>query len=118
MKPFDLKAALAGAKVINGQGKPATDIAYFPSVISHYKVYAVIDEGVLAFTETGYFCENRHLGTRADLFMAPVTNEGWINIYKGRKLGKFVHKTEEEARAIADLGLIDCVRIEWENKGD
>jgi hypothetical protein len=36
MKPFVLEEALAGAKVINGCGEPATDIAYFPSENSVY----------------------------------------------------------------------------------
>jgi hypothetical protein len=112
MKPFNLEEALAGAKVITGCGEPATDIAYFPSENSVYKVGAVINGGVRFFTVDGHFRDKKH-DFICDLFMAPVKSEGWINIYKSRKLGYCVHKTEEEAQA-SSSGRIACVRIEWE----
>jgi hypothetical protein len=113
MRPFNLEEALAGAKVMNGKQEPVTDIAYLPSVNSHYKVYAVINGESSQYTEAGCIFKERtnHL---LDLFMSPVKSEGWINIYKGGKLGCCVHKTEEEAQANASPGLIACIRIEWE----
>jgi hypothetical protein len=113
MKPFNLEAALAGAKVITGLGKPATDIAYLPSVNSPYKVGAVIDGGIRYFTETGRISKYSP-NPLLDLFMAPVKKEGWINIHIGRMTGQFIYKTEGEARASGGLGPIDCIRIKWE----
>ena len=113
MKPFNLEAALAGAKVRTGLGKPATDIAYLPSVDSPYKVVVVIDGGIRYFAETGRISKYS-ISPFLDLFMAPDISEGWINIYKGMKIGYCLNKTEEEARATAAPDLIACVRIEWE----
>jgi hypothetical protein len=113
MKPFDLEAALAGAKVKTGLGKPATDIAYLPSVDSPYKVVAVVDGGIRYFAENGRISKyntNHFL----DLFMAPDISEGWLNIYKERKIGYCLNNTEEEARASAAPDLITCIHIEWE----
>jgi hypothetical protein len=113
MKPFNLEAALAGAKVMNGKKEPVTDIAYFPSVNSPYKVCALLNGGISCFTETG--CASKKCtNSLLDLFMAPDISEGWINIYKGRRIGHYLYKTEVEARALSSSGLITCVRIEWE----
>jgi hypothetical protein len=112
MKPFNLEEALAGAKVITGGEKLVTDIVYLPSATGVYKVCAVIDGDILYFTVDGHFRDKAHDFIR-DLFMATVKSEGWINIYKRRKLGYRVHKTEEEAQA-SSSGRIACVRIEWE----
>jgi hypothetical protein len=113
MKPFNLEAALACAKVMTGEKKPVTDIAYLPSVNSPYKVYAIINGETSYFTVAGCLskeCPNAFL----DLFMAPVKSEGWINIYKGGKSMGNIYKTEKEAQASAGSNIIACVRIEWE----
>jgi hypothetical protein len=114
MKPFNLEAALAGAKVITGSKKPVTDIAYFPSISGSHKVYTVIYGHIATFTVTGRISdENPNL--LMDLFMAPVIKEGWINIYKDEKPGECIYKTKEDAiLASGWTGPIDCVRIEWE----
>jgi hypothetical protein len=117
MKPFNLEAALAGAKVINGNGNPATNLAYFSSDRGVYRVSAIIKGDTCYFTETGRISKESP-NAFLDLFMAPDISEGWVNIYKKRKLGYRVHKTEEEARANASRNLIACVRIEWEDQGD
>jgi hypothetical protein len=114
MKPFNLEAALAGAKVMNGLGKPVTDIAYLPSSNCRYRVYAVIDMEVSQYTEAGYLFHSGNNDFTRDLFMAPVMSEGWINIYKGGRIGHCLYKTEEEARASSSSNLIACVHIEWE----
>jgi hypothetical protein len=113
MKPFDLEAALAGAKVMNGRQEPVTDIAYFPSRSSMYKVCAVINGEIKWFTAAGCLFKT---STNAflDLFMAPVKREGWINIYKSGYTNGHIYKTEEDARALASPGPIAYVRIEWE----
>jgi hypothetical protein len=113
MKPFNLEAALAGAKVMTGDKKPVTDIAYFPSISGVYKVGVVIDGGVLFFTETGHI-SNKSPDPLMDLFMAPVMKEGWISVYKGGRPGIFIYKTKEDALASGWAGPIACVRIEWE----
>jgi hypothetical protein len=112
MKPFVLEEALAGAKVINGSQDPATDIAYFPSEGSTYKVGAVINGGVLFFTVTGNY-RNGLRDPERDLFMAPVKKEGWINIYENEETGRTIWKTETAARAHAYPNLINCIHIEW-----
>jgi hypothetical protein len=113
MKPFNLEAALAGAKVVTGDKKLVTDIAYFPSSNCRYTVCAVIDGDILYFTVNGYFHSGNIDFTR-DLFMAPVKSEGWINIYSGEMIGGCIYKTEEDARALGWTSPIACVRIEWE----
>jgi hypothetical protein len=113
MKPFVLEEALAGAKVINGQGNPATDIAYFPSVSSPNKVGTVINGEIRFFTETGNF-HDKEPDVIRDLFMAPVMREGWINIYKGGMIGRCLHKTKQEALAFSSSSRTTCIRIEWE----
>jgi N-acetylneuraminic acid mutarotase len=115
MKPFVLEEALAGAKVMTGDKKLVTDIAYFPSVDGSHKVCAVILGQIITFTVTGRI-SNESPHPLMDLFMAPVKKEGWINIYKDEVAGRSIYKTEEEARASCNRwpGLIACISIEWE----
>jgi hypothetical protein len=114
MKPFNLEAALGGAKVINSKQEPVTDIAYFPSSNCRYRVYGVVDGKVYKYSETTYLFHKGNNDFTRDLFMAPVMKEGWINIYKGGRIGHYLYKTEEDARASCWPGLIACIRIEWE----
>jgi hypothetical protein len=114
MKPFDLAAALAGAKVMTGEKKPVTDIAYLPSSNCRYRVYAVIDREVSQYTEAGCLFHSGNNDFTRDLFMAPVMKEGWINIYNGEMTCRSIYKTEEDARASVWTGPIACVHIEWE----
>jgi hypothetical protein len=113
MKPFVLEEALAGAKVMNGKQNPVTDIAYFPSIIGPYRVFAVIDGRAHNFTVTGRI-SNESPNPLLDLFMAPVKSEGWINIYKSGYKNGYIYNTEEEARVSGGLSPIACIRIEWE----
>jgi hypothetical protein len=112
MRPFDLAEALAGAKVMTSDKKPVTDIAYFPSISSVYKVCAVICGDVCYFAVDGHYSNKEH-DTR-DLFMETVMKEGWINIYKGGKSKGNIYKTKEEAQAASAPDMIACIRIEWE----
>ena len=52
-----------------------------------------------------------------DLFFAPETHEGWVNVYKegtNRYLEGCICVTKEEAKRIRGYGYITTIKIEWE----
>ena len=49
-----------------------------------------------------------------DLFFAPEKHEGWVNIYPDSVIGHELHKSEEDAKKLADSDVIATVKIEWE----
>ena len=118
MKPFDLKAALAGAPVVTRDGKAVKWIAHDPGAIESSRVIARIGNatGHEKFYESGQTWNWTE--TQSDLFMAPVKREGWVNIYKTpsgvpyAKCGD-IHATEDLAEA-ENFEAVATTRIEWE----
>lgn len=68
MKPFNLEAALNGAKVVTRGGKPVTELMKFTTV-RPYNLVAAIGGFLFEFTETGNINDNK-INHVYDLFMA------------------------------------------------
>jgi hypothetical protein len=123
-KPFDLKAALAGAPVRDSEGNVVRQLTKFRcrSLICGSVVNSLL-AGVVS-SKTG-----EHLKTwdenggnpNPDLFMVPAKREGWVNLYPSDwnptrvnvNVGG-LYPSEEEANKHKDNHRIACIRIEWE----
>jgi hypothetical protein len=102
MKPFNLEAALKGARVVTRDGREVTSIGHMPTAKERQQVVYVVDESVWACGLDGV----RPSGiTRWDLFMAPTKKTYWVNVYKsgsGIPYTGSSHPSEEEARILKD----------------
>lgn len=78
MKPFDLEAAKAGARVITRNGRTGRVVAYVPEAIPRARVLVMVDgdDYAMAYAEDGSFLEGR-LSER-DLFMPTTTRTVWL----------------------------------------
>lgn len=118
MKPFDLKAALAGDPVVTRNGKKIAFLAHDPAAAQICRVLARAEDETYpySFAENGAFV----LGTESirDLFMAPKKRTVWVNLYveswpdyestAGRGQPAVWHATEVEAdRAAASSRIGD-----------
>jgi hypothetical protein len=87
MKPFDLTAAINGAKLVTRDGRDVTEFHYFKTCTAEdeYPVGAVIDGKLLCFKKNGSF------GTGMDrdnnLFLKSEKKKLWIAIDKERPDG-------------------------------
>ena len=103
MKPFDLEAAKAGAKVITRGGNPvrilATDMKHHT-----YKIVGLVDfdfvESLKSWTIDGKYAEGDE--SMVDLFMAPVKKEYWVAVVHSLNWSTVttsfdVYSSEEEA---------------------
>lgn len=134
MKPFDLKAALAGKLVVTSGGRKVTQLTKFEGA-TKYPLVGLI-EGDLepsTFSIEGSFIEGEN-SSEYDLFMAMTKREAWFNLYEGHfpgfsrenlalRAGTGMYATEAKARAAHDAVWFDgvrehkylaTVRIEWE----
>lgn len=113
MKPFNLKAALAGKPVVTRDGRAVTQLHLFEHIRSDYPVRAVVEERIECYTDTGYSCTGDVFAS--DLLMSVERKSGWVNIYEGNVTGS-IFETRKEAlyeRARATLNVIDTIEIEW-----
>lgn len=113
MNPFDLQKALAGDPVITRDGNPVTQITFFKDAMGD-TIAGVVDGYVELWREDGRFYSMD--SSEKDLFMAPKTKEGWINIYQTesgawRTCGP-VYDTEQQA--LDRSSSVTPIRIEWE----
>ena len=126
MKEFDLELAKAGYPVCTRDGRSARVICYD----CKHPIYPLIglvgckngEEYVLSYTEKGELIEGLTYG--ADLMMANVKKEGWINIYKGgrtlhdigitERTGVCIFNTKEEAINNSQGVRVDTIKIEYE----
>lgn len=125
LKPFDLEAAKAGAKVITRDGKPVRILCFDRKNNQSPIVGLVSDEygeGLASFTKDGKYVVNGATHCN-DLFMAPVKHEGWVNVYKtdapcfsATLHSESVYLTKDDAMmAIIDgINYIATVKLEWE----
>ncbi len=123
LKPFDLKAAEAGAKVVTRNGYPVRIICTdFKNL--RFPILGLVSigehESIDSFTVEGRWSDEGD--SVKDLFMAPTKRQGWVNICDwlgGVEAGK-IYSTEEEARAHSTEGMsiieryVDTVPVEWE----
>ena len=120
LKPFDLEAAKAGAKVVTRSGEPVRIICFDREDDIFHLVGLVSSpcgERVVAFNENGkYYIDE--LPHSTDLFMAPEKHEGYVLVIRckdGVVLGDYVYETYEDAeKSISnpDDGIV--AKIEWE----
>lgn len=123
MKPFDIEAAKAGAKVITRDGRDIRIICFNMSG-SAYPIVALVcnqdgDENLRTFRRDGVYYPGSV--NNEDLFMAPVKKEGWINLYKNTEVDRnfvaqTIYRTKEDAERniLLTLRHIATVHIEWE----
>jgi hypothetical protein len=87
MKPFDLKAALRGEKVVTRDGREVTTVLQPDGLAEPYTVAAVINGALYSYTESGVYevGDRYEIGDRSeqhDLFMASKTVTRYSNVYR------------------------------------
>ena len=125
MEQFSLEKYLANPsrKVVTRNGRNVRIVC----TDMKYKLYPILaleeipddnSEYVYAFTKDGNY-EIDDLSIH-DLFFAPETHEGWINVYRhsdgGHAYAGAVYDSKEDAekRKIIDENYVTTIKIEWE----
>jgi len=102
-KPFDLKAALRGEKVVTRFGIEASDVLQPRGLEKPFIVIAVINGRIYKFNKDGQYYNFDDKESDMDLFMAPKTITKFSVIYRdgaGKTWnGHELFDTIEEARA-------------------
>ena len=125
MEQFSLEKYLANPsrKVVTRNGRNVRIVC----TDMKYKAYPILaleeipddnSEYVYAFTKDG----NYEIGDLSihDLFFAPETHEGWINVYRysdgGHAYAGAVYDSKEDAekRKVIDENYVTTIKIEWE----
>ena len=76
MKPFNLEAALAGAKVVTRDGREVKIAGYNPDGLEYSTVLAWVSQSVISSRKDGKYhplSDNDN-----DLFMAPTERKEWV----------------------------------------
>ena len=107
-KPFDLKRALAGDKVVTDGGLEITEIQYFKTLLSDYPIFAVVSGEIQRFSISGDWY---HHNSR--LLMAPRTKrfEAWVSVYP-TGFGGTTWNNEDDAKM--GMHCIKAIKIETE----
>lgn len=102
MKPFNLEAALAGARVIIRDGSEVTQLTLFDMVRDGYVLYGVLNYEIHSWLANGKYY--RIDESNNDLFMASNTKSIWVaRVGDGIRIGAHPTKWEcEEAHPDAD----------------
>lgn len=120
LKPFDLEAAKAGAKVVTRGGQPVRIICTDRKG-SGYPIVALVTgavrEEIATYTITGRSMIGGGIFQR-DLFMAPGKRQGWVYLRKifGDIISSKVYGEKERAESIGLTygDYIATVPVEWE----
>ena len=124
MKPFNLEEYLKNPnrEVVTRDGRPVRIICTDRKGLYVKPIVALItlpngDEIVKCFWEDGI--DTAGSEDKNDLFFAPTTHEGWMDLYKkgfGLVIGDLVRNSEEAAKKIAagDEDYITTIKVEWE----
>jgi hypothetical protein len=121
MKPFNLRDALGGKKVVTRNGEKVEYIfhAHNNPTVSN-RVIAVLGlGGVYGCMETGMFYSNGDTHPH-DLFMAGEKKSGWVAIGESHldkdavACTSNVYTTSERAKIAYGSGCKACIKIEWE----
>lgn len=84
MKPFNLEAAKAGAKLVTRDGREVTEFHHFEADRGNYPCIVVIAGQRISYSKDGRY--TLYSGERtADLFMATVTRTVYVNVYESTK---------------------------------
>ncbi len=109
-KPFNLEAALNGGSVVTRDGRDVTEIHLFKTKCD-YPLMTIINGDLYTFEENGkYSVAEEH---SLDLFMKSQKKEGWVNVYDDGVVSH-IYPTKDAAEMDAWSGLVDTVKIEWE----
>ena len=124
MKQFDLKEYLANPsrKVVTRNGRNARIISTDMNS-KNYPIVALVKlsdnttEDVWTYTKDGEFEVEQ--STTYDLFFAPETHEGWINVYRNNDSHTYAgavydSKEDAEKRKVIDENYVTTIKIEWE----
>ena len=123
MEQFNLEKYLANPsrKVVTRDGREARIICTDMKSTT-YPVVALIENGsgyeqLITFSKNGEYAVNE--SSRSDLFFAPETHEGWINVYRnndGHTYAGAVYDSKEDAekRKTIDENYVTTIKIEWE----
>ena len=118
MKQFNLNEYLANPtkKLITRAGRPVRIICTDSKYCDHPIIALVSLKGgtevVCTYMKNSMRFNN--MQNEDDLFFAPEKHEGWVNIYPDSVIGHELHKSEEDAKKLADSDVIATVKIEWE----
>lgn len=80
MKPFNLEAALAGARVVTRDGREVTQLIKFNILNSYLSIYGVID-GILKVWTIEGFSYPYDGESKLDIFMAPSIKTVFVARY-------------------------------------
>ena len=124
MEQFSLEKYLANTsrKLVSRDGREARIICTDMKSTT-YPVVALIEDGsgyeqLNTLSKNGEYAVNE--SSRNDLFFAPETHEGWINIYRNDDedyyKGKIIYSSKEDAikRGEKTPYYITTTKIEWE----
>ena len=125
MEQFSLEKYLANPsrKVVTRNGRNARIICTDMNS-KNYPIVALVQlsdnttEDVWTYTKDGEFEVEQ--STSYDLFFAPETHEGWINVYRysdgGHAYAGAVYDSKEDAekRKVIDENYVTTIKIEWE----
>ena len=125
MEQFSLEKYLANPsrKVVTRDGRRVRIICTnrrdlnFP-IITLIENKSGLGETTIYYTKDGKFYING--STDFDLFFAPETHEGWINVYRysdgGHAYAGAVYDSKEDAekRKTIDENYVTTIKIEWE----
>lgn len=102
MKPFNLKAALNGARVVTRDGSEVTQLTLFNIAENEDVLFGVLDSAVYSWLIDGRYFKSKEDGY--DLFMALNIQSIWVaRVGDGLKLGTYPTKKEcKEAHPYAD----------------
>lgn len=119
LKPFNLETAKAGGEVVNRLGEKVRLLCY--DAAGEYPIigltYSYNEETPDSFTCSGRFLGEDNTDER-DLFMKPIKQEGWINIYSngcGATTKNSIYCSYNGAFANRSQNCVDTIKIEWED---
>ena len=121
MNKFNLKEALAGAKVITRDGREVTQLTCFSDVDDHNPmiVYGVVSGDVDSWTAGGFYHSAEVEKCEGNLIMAPKKLSGFININNNDRCvwttGPF--KTKSAAKGSSGNNRIACIDLSQFDEG-
>lgn len=95
MKPFDLEAAKAGAKIVTRNGKDVKFLLHLPDIEPDSRVVALVNNIVHTYGENGKLYADSPYSSELDLFLSEEKKTIWINYYGPHSWS--THSTKELA---------------------
>ena len=94
MIKFNLEKALNGEAVVDGEGNPVTDIHLFSAKDTH-PVYGIVNGEICSWSKEGIFLDCN--ASNNNIYMAPISKSGWINILADVNHVSLIFNTKEDA---------------------